>query len=117
MGLTVCETARLRISHFSEYGDEAFILRLLNEPSFIRHIADKNVRTLSDARAYLGSGPIASYAKHGFGLSRVALKEVSVVSAWPAYPDTELTLRTAQAAQGSCRLRRRLIMAELGAWA
>ena len=41
MGLTVCETARLRISHFSEDGDEAFILRLLNGPSFIRHMPEK----------------------------------------------------------------------------
>jgi RimJ/RimL family protein N-acetyltransferase len=74
MGL-VCETTRLCVSHFSEDGDAAFILRLLNEPSFIRHIADKKVRTLDDARAFLRSGPIASYAKHGFGMSRVALKE------------------------------------------
>ena len=41
MGLTVCETARLRISHFSEDGDAAFILRLLNGPSFIRHMLEK----------------------------------------------------------------------------
>jgi HK97 family phage prohead protease len=47
-------------------------------------------------------------------LRRVALKEVSVVSAWPAYPDTELALR---AAQGRDARQRRLILAELGAWA
>ena len=41
MGLTVCETARLRVSHFSEDGDAAFILRLLNEPSFIRRMLQK----------------------------------------------------------------------------
>ena len=41
MGLTVCETARLRVSHFSEDGDAAFILRLLNEPSFIRRMLEK----------------------------------------------------------------------------
>ena len=75
MGQMVCETTRLQVSHFSEEADAAFILRLLNEPSFIRHIADKNVRTLDDARAYLRNGPIASYAKHGFGLNRVALKQ------------------------------------------
>jgi RimJ/RimL family protein N-acetyltransferase len=75
MGQMVCETTRLRISQFSEDGDAAFILRLLNEPSYIRHIADRNVRTLDDASAYLRNGAIASYARHGFGLSRVALKE------------------------------------------
>lgn len=75
MGQMVCETTRLRISQFSEEVDAAFILRLLNEPSFIRNISDKQVRTLDDARAFLHNGPIASYAKHGFGMSRVALKE------------------------------------------
>lgn len=50
-------------------------------------------------------------------LRRVALKEVSVVSAWPAYPDTELALRAAQSAQGRDARQRRLILAELGAWA
>lgn len=50
-------------------------------------------------------------------LRRVALKEVSVVSAWPAYPDTELALRAARAAQGRDVRQRRLILAELGAWA
>lgn len=74
MGL-VCETTRLRINHFSEDADAAFILRQLNEPSFIRNISDKQVRTLDDARAHLRNGPIASYAKHGFGMNRVALKE------------------------------------------
>lgn len=74
MGL-VCETTRLRVSHFSQDEDAAFILRLLNEPSFIRHIADRNLRTLDDASAYLHIGPIASYARHGFGMNRVALKE------------------------------------------
>jgi len=50
-------------------------------------------------------------------LRRVGLKEVSVVSAWPAYPDTELALRAARAAQGADARQRRLILAELGAWA
>lgn len=71
----VCETTRLQVSHFTEDRDAAYILRQLNESSFIRHIADRNVRTLDDARAYLRNGPIASYAKHGFGLNRVALKD------------------------------------------
>ena len=49
-------------------------------------------------------------------LRAVSLKEISVVSAWPAYPDTELALRAAQtAAGGHDARRRRLILAELGA--
>jgi hypothetical protein len=51
-------------------------------------------------------------------LNRVTLKEVSVVSAWPAYPDTELALRNRGFAADCGKTRhRRLIMAELGAWA
>jgi RimJ/RimL family protein N-acetyltransferase len=48
--------------------DAPFILRLLNEPSFIEHITDKGVRTLEQAGAYLTGGPLASYATHGHGL-------------------------------------------------
>ena len=51
-------------------------------------------------------------------LRAVDLKEISVVSAWPAYPDTEIALRNAQAiALGNLARRRRLSLAELGAWA
>ena len=55
--------------------DAAFILELLNEPSFLQNIGDRGVRTLDDARAYIESGPRASYARHGFGLYAVALRE------------------------------------------
>jgi RimJ/RimL family protein N-acetyltransferase len=54
--------------------DDAFILRLLNEPSFIEHIGDKQVRTPEDARTYIETGPQASRATHGFGLDCVKLK-------------------------------------------
>jgi RimJ/RimL family protein N-acetyltransferase len=43
-------------------------LRLLNEPTFVRYIADKGVRTLADAENYLLAGPMASYADFGYGL-------------------------------------------------
>ncbi|HEY5971373.1 MAG TPA: GNAT family N-acetyltransferase [Pseudoxanthomonas sp.] len=54
--------------------DAAFMLKLLNEPSFIRNIGDRGVRSLEGARAYLRKGPVASYRKHGFGLYRVQAK-------------------------------------------
>ncbi|WP_294204720.1 HK97 family phage prohead protease [uncultured Sphingomonas sp.] len=47
-------------------------------------------------------------------LSAIGLKEISVISAWPAYPDTSLALRSRDASNGSRQ--RRLILAELGAW-
>jgi RimJ/RimL family protein N-acetyltransferase len=70
----VIETARLRLRRIVP-ADAAFILRLLNEPSFLRNIGDRQVRTLADAQAFIASGPQASYAKHGFGLYLVELRE------------------------------------------
>ena len=57
-----------------ETADAPFILRLLNEPSFLQFIGDKGVRTLEDARQYILNGPMASYDAHGFGLYLVTLK-------------------------------------------
>ncbi len=54
--------------------DAAFILRLLNEPSFIHFIGDKGVRDIEGARQYILNGPMASYEQHGFGLYLVKLK-------------------------------------------
>ena len=67
------ETQRLTLREFST-DDARFILRLLNEPSFLRFIGDKRVRTLEDARQYILNGPIESYARNGFGLYLVQLK-------------------------------------------
>ena len=69
----VLETPRLRLRRMSE-ADAEFIRRLVNEPSFIRNIGDKGVRTLDDARRYIRDGPMASYERHGFGLNLVELK-------------------------------------------
>lgn len=64
---TVIATERLTL-RLVNLDDAEFMLQLLNEPSFIENIGDKKVRTLEDARAYIESGPIASYEKFGFGL-------------------------------------------------
>jgi RimJ/RimL family protein N-acetyltransferase len=55
--------------------DAEFILRLSNEPSWLRFIGDKGVRTIEDARAYILQGPVEMYSRLGFGLYLVALKE------------------------------------------
>lgn len=73
--MTVLETARLRLARLTVEGDAAFMLRLLNEPSYIQHIGDRGVRSLAEAEEFLRKGPIASYEKHGHGLYRVERKE------------------------------------------
>jgi len=70
----VLETERLLLTQLAGR-DAEFILGLLNEPSFIRNIGDRGVRTTDDARRYIDDGPVSSYARYGFGLLRVGLRE------------------------------------------
>jgi len=72
----VIETDRLLLRRLS-LDDAEFILRLLNEPSFIQNIGDRGVRTLDDARGYIVKGPITSYEKFGFGLWMVETRSPS----------------------------------------
>jgi RimJ/RimL family protein N-acetyltransferase len=74
--LKVLETERL-ILRWLTPDDAAFILELLNEPSWIRFIGDKGVCTLEDAKNYIVSGPMKMYSQMGFGLFIVELKEGS----------------------------------------
>jgi RimJ/RimL family protein N-acetyltransferase len=73
-GETVHATARLVLTRFVP-DDAPFVLRLVNDPDWIRYIGDRGVRTEDDARGYLERGPIAMYARHSFGLWRVARRE------------------------------------------
>ena len=63
----VLGTERLCLRRFT-HADADFVLRLLNERTFIDNIGDRGVRTQDDARRYLEAGPFASYATYGFGL-------------------------------------------------
>ena len=74
---TILETDRLQLRMLS-VADAEFILRLLNEPSFIQNIGDRGVRTIDDAREYILKGPIASYEKFGFGLWMVETRSEAV---------------------------------------
>ena len=75
--MTVLETERLVLRKL--HADDAeFIVGLLNQPSFLRYIGDKEVRNNEDAVRYIETGPIASYERFGFGLYLVELKETGV---------------------------------------
>lgn len=71
--MTSLETGRLVLREFTP-GDAEFVLRLLNEPAFLRYIGDRGVHTLDDARRYISDGPVAGQARHGFGLMVVERK-------------------------------------------
>lgn len=70
------ETPRLLLEEFT-LSDTAFIVELLNQPSFIEFIGDRGVRTKTDAERYLREGPMNSYLKHGHGLLKVRLRETT----------------------------------------
>jgi RimJ/RimL family protein N-acetyltransferase len=72
--LKVLETDRL-ILRWLTLEDAEFVLRLLNEPSWLQFIGDKGVRTVEDARAYILKGPVEMYSRLGFGLYLVELRE------------------------------------------
>lgn len=74
MKLKTVETERLLLRPMT-LADADFILKLLNEPSFIRNIGDRRVRTMDDACSYIQNGPLKSYEKNGFGLFTIVLKE------------------------------------------
>ena len=67
------ETERLQLREFTPE-DAGYALRQLNEPSFIENIADRGVRDLEQARAYLLNGPMAGYENNGYGLWAVVEK-------------------------------------------
>ena len=72
--MKILETERLLLREVVE-SDDAFMLDLLNQPSFIRYIGDRNVRNLEQSRDFIENRYRASYRNNGFGLYAVELKE------------------------------------------
>jgi len=73
----VLETPRL-ILRRQTTDDAEFIFRLVNDPSWLRFIGDRGVRSVEDARNYILNGAMDSYARHGFGLYLTVLKDSGV---------------------------------------
>lgn len=71
--VNVIETRRLVVRQLTT-DDAAFLFRLLNEPSFLRYVGDRGVRSLEDARGYILKGPLESYRRYSFGLFLAQLK-------------------------------------------
>jgi RimJ/RimL family protein N-acetyltransferase len=66
----VLQTDRLTLRRFT-LDDAEFVFRLVNDPSWLRFIGDKNVRDLDGARRYLREGPLDMYERFGFGMYHV----------------------------------------------
>lgn len=72
--MTILETERLLLRKIT-MDDAAFMLDLLNQPSFIHFIGDRGVRTLDDAREFIQNRYIAAYEQLGFGVYLTTLKD------------------------------------------
>ena len=107
--MRVTQTDRLDLSWLTEEDDE-FLLRLLNEPDWLRFIGDRGVRNLEDARRYVATGPNSQYTSCGFGLNRVALRETGtqvgicglVVRDGLDHPDLGFAFLEAHRGRGYC---------------
>jgi RimJ/RimL family protein N-acetyltransferase len=71
--MSIATTPRLSLDWLT-LDDLDFIVKLVNDPQWLAYIGDKAVRTRSDARAYLSTGPLAMYERFGYGLYRVSLR-------------------------------------------
>lgn len=71
--MNALETERLSLRRMTT-ADAPLMLALLNDPDFLRFVGDRKVRTNEEARDYLENGPLASYARDGFGPYAVELK-------------------------------------------
>ena len=70
----VLTTGRLLLRHLDD-DDASFLVKLMNDPDWLRYIGDRGVRTLDDARGYVATGPGAMYARYGYGLYAVERRD------------------------------------------
>ena len=72
--MTVLETERLALRH-ATIDDAPFMYQLLNDPSWIKFIGDRGIKTEEDAKNYILDKIIKSYEINGFGLFLTELKK------------------------------------------
>ncbi len=65
--MTLIESERLCLRQLVA-DDAPFILELLTDADFRANVGERGVSDLDSARRYIAQGPLASYAKFGFGL-------------------------------------------------
>ena len=113
------ETSRLVLRPLVEE-DAPFLVRLLNQPSWLRFIGDKGVRTVADAERYVRTGPMEMQRQFGYGLHLVARKPDGVPVGicglvrreWLAGPDLGFAVLDEYAGAGYAREASEAILAK-----
>lgn len=72
--MKILETERLILREIEET-DAEFIYDLVNQPSFVKYIGNRNVHSVEAARDFIETRYRKSYADNGFGLYTVELKK------------------------------------------
>jgi len=85
--------------------DAPFILALLTDAEFLRQVGDRGVHDLASARQYIDSGPRTSYARHGFGLEAIEVRDGRCIGICgllrrDTHPDVELGFALLPGARG-----------------
>jgi RimJ/RimL family protein N-acetyltransferase len=70
------ETNKLLIREFAT-GDAAFVMQLLNTPSWLQFIGDRHITTLTDAENYIIQRFQKGYEEYGYGAWLVVLKQTN----------------------------------------
>lgn len=66
----ILKTERLELGWLTT-DDAPLMLAVWNDPAFIRHVADRGIRTLEQAREAIEAGPLRLYEEHGYGPFRL----------------------------------------------
>lgn len=76
--MKIIETDRLTL-RFASIEDAEFILKLLNDPDWLKFIGDRGVKTIEQARNYISQSFVRMYEDLGFGLYLVETKDRTAV--------------------------------------
>ncbi len=71
--MIVTSTKRLIISKVT-LNDAPFFVELMNTPSWLKYIGDRNIKSVKDAKSHLKNGILKSYQESGYGFYKVAQK-------------------------------------------
>ena len=55
--------------------DAPFYMELVNTPSWIKYIGDRNIKTIEDAEDRIKTTILTSYEEHGYGVYKLQLKD------------------------------------------
>lgn len=72
--MTILTTKRLFLD-LATKKDAPFLFQLMNDPSYIKNIGDRNIKTFTDAKTYITEKYIKSYKDNGYSYYVIKLKD------------------------------------------